>query len=164
MNVQRSCLICKLEFTCDSNSTRKNCHVHTGMRSHKQRMHNDILQRKCTKCLRWEEHESFPKKDCGKHSWCQRCLGADSYRYQAERGSKRRAELIAKAGGSCTICGYDKCDVALTFHHKEPLEKLFSLDTRSCSNRSMKKLLTEFKKCILLCHNCHMEHHHALTD
>lgn len=123
-----------------------------------------MLQRKCSKCLRWENYVDFPNKQDkewrGKHTWCKRCVSTDTYRYQAERGAKRRVKLIMDAGGKCAICGYSKNHTALTFHHRDPLSKSFSLDTRGCSNRKWEKLIAEAKKCDLLCHNCHMEVHY----
>lgn len=55
----------------------------------------------------------------------------------------------------CAICGYDKCDAALDFHHTNPQDKKFSI-TRN-STRSNKSIVKELNKCILLCSNCHRE-------
>jgi hypothetical protein len=59
----------------------------------------------------------------------------------------------------CEKCGYDKNSAALQFHHSEPINKLFSLDLRSLSNRKWDVILEEVKKCQLLCSNCHAEEH-----
>lgn len=58
------------------------------------------------------------------------------------------------------MCGYDKNISALEFHHTNPEEKSFQLDSRHLSNTSMGKILEESKKCILVCSNCHKEIHH----
>ena len=81
------------------------------------------------------------------------------YDYQHDRGVKRRDDLIALYGGKCTECGYRKNHAALNFHHIDPNTKLFQLDIRSCSNRSLNNCLEEAKKCKLLCSNCHLELH-----
>ena len=62
-------------------------------------------------------------------------------------------------GGSCISCGYDKNTSALEFHHRVPADKSFQLDLRSLSNRSWANILSEVKKCDLLCSNCHKELH-----
>lgn len=71
---------------------------------------------------------------------------------------KRRA--IAYKGGKCELCGYDKCERALTFHHRNPEEKSFSISGGHC--RSWKSFCAEVDKCDLLCMNCHMEVHEQL--
>jgi len=56
----------------------------------------------------------------------------------------------------CSICGYNKCNRALSFHHVIPKEKNFHLISRNMS-LSNEKIIDEFHKCILLCANCHRE-------
>lgn len=75
------------------------------------------------------------------------------------RGHERKKELLVNFGGKCQLCGYDKCSRALTFHHRNPLEKCFQLDVRNLGVRSKKSIEIESKKCDLLCFNCHMELH-----
>ena len=50
------------------------------------------------------------------------------------------------------------------FHHINPEVKLFQLDLRSLSNRKWGEVVAEAGKCILLCSNCHAEHHHPECD
>jgi hypothetical protein len=54
------------------------------------------------------------------------------------------------------ICGYDRCDAALQFHHRDPALKDFSLGVRGIT-RGIDKLREEAKKCVLLCATCHAE-------
>ena len=82
-----------------------------------------------------------------------------SYKAQQVRGRKRKLELIRLHGNKCGVCGYDKNYAALEFHHEVPADKSFQLDLRSLSNRSWEVILEEAKKCLLLCSNCHAEHH-----
>ena len=80
---------------------------------------------------------------------------------QKQKGVDKKTHLIKLLGEmKCGICGYSKNLSGLTFHHKNPTEKAFSLDQRSCSMLSMKRLIVEAKKCQVLCMNCHMELHH----
>lgn len=68
---------------------------------------------------------------------------------------KRRKENLIKVFGSkCCLCGFDKWQSALEFHHINPEEKEFGLTTNS-TTKAIKKQLEEMKKCILVCSNCH---------
>lgn len=71
---------------------------------------------------------------------------------------KRR--LIEYKGGKCQICGYNRCQEALEFHHLDPQEKDFTI---SGGTKSFKLLKPEVDKCILLCANCHREIHAGLV-
>lgn len=82
-----------------------------------------------------------------------------SYEAQKRRGLARKLDLIKKAGGRCSICGYDKNLAALVFHHTVSSAKDFKLDMRSLSNRKLNPILEEIDKCILVCANCHAELH-----
>jgi hypothetical protein len=83
----------------------------------------------------------------------------NDYKKQRERSLTRKNELIILRGGKCSECGYDKNFSALEFHHLNPNEKDFPLDSRRLSNTSIDKLMAEVNKCVLLCSNCHRERH-----
>lgn len=104
-----------------------------------------------------------------KKAWCsERCRKANgnkqfqSYVAQQARGLKRKIMLISLRGGSCEACGYERNAAALNFHHVGP--KAFDLGIRSLSNQSEEAMMKEFAQCILLCANCHAEHHHPDLD
>lgn len=59
----------------------------------------------------------------------------------------------------CEVCGYNKNSAAITFHHIDPEQKEFGIAELS-KTISTSKLTKEIKKCIVLCHNCHMEEHY----
>jgi len=82
---------------------------------------------------------------------------AASKEAQSKRSLERKLFLVNLLGGKCSKCGYHKNLTALCFHHKK--NKKFSLDGRSLTSHSMGELLKEVNKCILLCGNCHAEHH-----
>jgi transposase len=89
--------------------------------------------------------------------------GRGSYRCKqcrVERVSRRRRNikriLVEEAGGKCLICGYDRCQQVLQFHHLDPSEKEFDLG-RSGVTRSIARARAEAHKCVLLCANCHAE-------
>ena len=69
--------------------------------------------------------------------------------------------LIESMGGKCEICGYNKSINALQFHHKNPEEKDFAIGSKSYS---IKRLLKEASKCILVCANCHIELHEKMKN
>ena len=61
-------------------------------------------------------------------------------------------QLKEKFGGACVACGYDKNYAALDFHHVLPTEKSHGVN-------ASEKGLVEADKCVLLCRNCHADHH-----
>ena len=79
------------------------------------------------------------------------------YHQKKERLKRKKAELVKIIGGKCCICGYNKCNAALEFHHKGNKENSLAKMIRDISKQ---KALKEIKKCILVCANCHREIHH----
>lgn len=68
-----------------------------------------------------------------------------------------KLEAIEYLGGKCIECGYDECPSALTFHHQDATQKHFEI--AMAYRYSDEEIVAEIKKCILLCQNCHAEHH-----
>lgn len=81
----------------------------------------------------------------------------------AKRRKKIKEMAIAYKGGKCCICGYDKCNSALDFHHKDEREKSFGLSVRGLT-RSWDRTKAEVDKCTLVCANCHREIHEGITQ
>ena len=73
---------------------------------------------------------------------------------------RNKERAVKYKGGKCVKCGYDKCIIALEFHHINPEEKDFS--PSSNMNKSWDKIKLELDKCILVCSNCHREIHYNL--
>jgi transposase len=96
-------------------------------------------------------HTTFIRKSDGGYR-CRRCR-SDAV---VKRRRHVKAVLIEEAGGSCALCGYDRCPAALQFHHVEPSEKEFSIAHRGVT-RSLATARAETLKCVLLCANCHAE-------
>lgn len=88
----------------------------------------------------------------------------NNYIIQQERAHERKKFLVDQKGGKCERCGYARNYASLCFHHKNPSDKVFNIDVRKISNTNMKSLITEAAKCLLLCHNCHMEIHYPLLQ
>src|SRR5262249_22533590 len=91
---------------------------------------------------------------------CKNKASYSCYAAQQRRGIDRKQRLIQVLGGRCTVCGYDRCLAALSFHHKDPSQKRFALEIRSLTNRLWEVIVAEETKCTLLCLNCHAELHH----
>lgn len=64
----------------------------------------------------------------------------------------------------CSVCGYNRCPQALEFHHPDPTVKEGSLANMSREGRSVDRINTEIEKCIVICANCHREHHAGFMD
>jgi transposase len=83
---------------------------------------------------------------------CRRC------RMEAVTRRRRRvkATLVAEAGGACVLCGYDRNQAALAFHHLDPQNKRMVISAQGMGI-GIAQLREEASKCVLLCHNCHAE-------
>jgi len=68
---------------------------------------------------------------------------------------ERKAYLVKMLGGHCKICGYNKSLKALSFHHLHPENKRFDISSNGNMMRDWEEVITEAKKCELLCLNCH---------
>lgn len=114
-----------------------------------------MITKQCPKCECIKPLDEFHKKTNEYyHSYCKVCL----YRLQKERWKDRKQKAIELMGGKCSACGYDKNYAALEFHHLDPKEKEF--DFGKMRQYKWETIISELKKCILLCSNCHRETHH----
>ena len=102
-------------------------------------------------------------RECSRHGWGPfvRVGAAGTYRCarcNTEAVSERRRRvkeiLVAEAGGRCVMCGFDAYVGALQFHHRDPATKSFEV-SRQGITRSLERLRSEARKCVLLCANCH---------
>jgi 5-methylcytosine-specific restriction endonuclease McrA len=84
-----------------------------------------------------------------------------SLQRQNKNRFRRRTHYKNLLGGKCQKCGYKKCLDALQFHHKNPKEKLFEIQSAIWGQVGVSEsdILKEVEKCILLCANCHCETH-----
>ena len=85
---------------------------------------------------------------------------SNSDRVQAWR-KRAKAKVVAICGGKCNLCGYDRLQTALEFHHLDPSEKDFSV-TGATNTKRLSLMIEEVRKCILVCANCHREIHGGL--
>ena len=90
--------------------------------------------------------------------------------YERKRAIRRRKELekeLLENGMikiKCVRCNYNKCIVALEYHHKEKGEKDFSISQALVQHKSIDKIKKEISKCVILCANCHRELHSGIWE
>jgi hypothetical protein len=86
------------------------------------------------------------------------------YKYDPQKSLQKRltrkAYIVKKLGGKCSVCGYDKNLAALDIHHVDPTIKEYRLDTCNLAKKSLSDIEQELSKCVVLCRNCHSEHHY----
>lgn len=71
-----------------------------------------------------------------------------------------KKKAILYKGSCCLLCGYNRCEAALHFHHVNSFEKEFNISDQS----NWSKIEQELEKCVLLCSNCHFECHSGMVD
>ena len=76
---------------------------------------------------------------------------------------RRKKNLITVSGGKCLLCGYNKTNNALEFHHIDETQKSYAISANGTCH-DLEKDLNEVKKCILVCSNCHREIHAGVTQ
>jgi hypothetical protein len=130
-----------------------------------------ILSNRRSRCLECkpfgkrgrDKSDETSKKMSNYHNWSDERKNEHriKMRYKTQG---RKKELIDLKGGKCIKCGYNKCDRALTFHHRVPSEKRFGLDITNIMRYPKNEVLIELDKCDLLCSNCHTELHFEIDQ
>lgn len=119
---------------------------------------------KTKKCVRCNNEfpaslEYFSKRYGRKNnellSYCRKCFSA----IQNERHLETKKRLLEYKGRKCVICGYDKGNWNLTFHHLDSSKKEMTI---AATNRNFESLKKEVDKCIVACRNCHGDIHQGL--
>lgn len=73
--------------------------------------------------------------------------------------SRTKRDIIDSLGGKCCVCGYHNCYASLELHHVEKEEKKYTISNLLSRPQGREVLAREVSKCVLLCANCHGEHH-----
>jgi len=111
------------------------------------------LNRACRHCGETSIEKFLRRGDGHTSSLCRECHAKRSaYRYR-----HRKMEALAYKGGKCEECGYSKCAGSLHFHHRDPTQK--DPEWNKLRALPLEKIKSELDKCVLLCANCHGEHH-----
>ena len=75
---------------------------------------------------------------------------------------KRKQDAIEYLGGACKRCGGSFHPAAMQFHHRDPAQKDFAINSGITMAMSLVK--EELDKCDLLCANCHAEIHAVVAQ
>lgn len=118
----------------------------------------------CMTCNKHKEDKEFYSRGGNRANEltasCRSCLNA----LTLERQKQRKQKAIQYKGGKCQLCGYNKYDGALEFHHIDPTQKDFAISSsHSSHSSSFARMKPELDKCVLLCANCHREIHAKLS-
>lgn len=150
---------------CGTHKIIQTCHLTDGRTTscgqhNENNLFNTSKEKQCLIC-----GEKFITNN-PKRKYCFNCSPNDIPAADRLRNIKRiiKHKLIMYKGGKCEICGYDKCEGALQFHHLNPQEKEFTISQVNLneSEFSFENLLKEVDKCQLLCANCHAEQHYKI--
>lgn len=89
-----------------------------------------------------------------------RCAGCKESRNKIATAlvAERKAECVALLGGACVDCGLvSEYTAVYDFHHPNPEGKDFNV--AKIYTYRWETLMTELKKCVLVCANCHRIRH-----
>ena len=93
--------------------------------------------------------------------YCTSCSPLQIHAAKSQKNKITKSQLVNLKGGCCQICGYNKCNRNLHFHHVDQNTKEFSVGRYF--SRRLQKVIEELNKCVLLCANCHGEVHDKLV-
>ena len=82
--------------------------------------------------------------------------------YMMKRRDAQKLRLVEEFGDKCDDCGGTFPVCCYDFHHTDPSNKKFEIAPRM--NAAWETVLTEAKKCVMLCSNCHRIRHYKERD
>lgn len=112
--------------------------------------------KKCPRCEKVLEISMFyirSDREQQPSSFCKKCV----HQQTVERQRAFKELSVEYKGGRCSLCGYNRYNGSLEFHHLDPLKKDFCIS--KCHFTNFEKIKKELDKCILVCSNCHKEIH-----
>ena len=130
---------------------------------------NIVPARKCVRCKKHKLNSDFATAnnvtllDGTVKNYLRRVCKVCYWNQKKERRLKIREWYNNyKSKLKCCECGYDRYPRALEFHHIEH-NKSFTVSDMT-NGHSIKSILKEIKKCIVLCVRCHAEFHSSDKD
>ncbi len=117
----------------------------------------------CSACKSEKPLSAYYKKMStkdGMHHQCRTCHNKQNAKANKKRHQVRRAKLLTLLGNKCKHCLQMFPHVAMDLHHLNPKGKDFSFN--NLQGRAWSRVITEAKKCILLCANCHRIEHERM--
>lgn len=119
--------------------------------------HNNVNNGHCLICGILQTTKNSVKRTYknGWNPYCNPCGVQKDILYRREI----KLSLINYKGGCCQQCGYNVCPAALQFHHIDPNIKEFNI-SKFRIRKLTDSMKLELEKCLILCSNCHFEHHY----
>lgn len=114
------------------------------------------MQYICSKCGKSKDESEYWVVKGYRRKECKRCALDIRNEYRRKRVKDYKKMAIDYLGGKCSKCGYDKCNRALEFHHKDRTTKKYEI-SKIFHRLSWEEIKKELDKCILVCSNCHRE-------
>ena len=126
--------------------------------------------KKCTRCKEKKSYDLFYKNSKRKDGCQDVCISCkkqqdkehwnkykDKWASHYKKSKSEQFQLAnnIKAEGGCKKCG-EKRYWVLDFHHIDPTKK----EREVGKSGSIKTMIKEIKKCIILCRNCHSDFHY----
>jgi len=71
------------------------------------------------------------------------------------KGYNTKTECVEYKGGKCVVCGAIGHQSMMTFHHRDPSKKEFSISSKLANGWTLERLKPELDKCDLACASCH---------
>jgi len=99
------------------------------------------------------------EKRAYQRAWYRRHRAQRIAAVKAVKEANRR--LLVSLKDRCQKCGYDRCKEALEFHHPND-DKVMCLSDMIKRGWGRDRILTEAKKCRVLCANCHREEEYGV--
>ncbi len=110
-----------------------------------------LLHAQCKECYRTSRKQTYAKHyEKYKEVYRERA----KKRHQEQREKFRQNILAYLKDKACKSCGESDVRV-LEFDHLDPYQKGFTISQAVKLNKSWDNVLTEIKKCQILCANCH---------
>jgi hypothetical protein len=75
-----------------------------------------------------------------------------------------KSRMVDAMGGKCQCCGYSISNNSLAFHHIDPTQKDIGFGETRANPKNWEITVSELRKCILVCHNCHGEIHAGIRE
>lgn len=123
--------------------------------------HTHLKEMPCGKCHILKSLDNFYIRPDQRrmHSYCKQCFA----NITKEKSKQFKLQCLQyKNQICCQMCGYDKCIGALDFHHIDSESKDFEISQAKNLTKINDVIKKELDKCIVICANCHREHHYRM--
>lgn len=156
--VSKKCIKCNQQFVNIHRGNRRLCY-NCRPTSDAPTIDLENQTKKCSKCNIWYSFTNYCPLPGRYQSYCNTCQAS----YKSKAKPRIKSECVKYKGGVCEKCQQIYPDVCYDFHHRDPLQKEFTISNRKTCRFSdiIKK---ELDKCMILCSNCHRLVHEELRN